>query len=643
MFLGRKNSEKSRIKPKGSLDIGVRKRVLRRNLGVMLFLFCWVAFLLWGKSGTEAVAAVTYAVYNESQGLYFNDLQAALDGAQRGDVIRVVTDGASFNCSLNWRVNGVTLDLNGAVITSPWGQSTISVDERVYQLVLKNGVLKTSDTQKSCIEVPGNGGPSLELKLENMKIYGGKSIYLRRNGRLEWSCGQALGNEYGVLVEYSVSDFSAVFTGVTFIRSSKGAIYFSGLKWNNPVTSFELNGCKFGEKANPLAGPALWVEAGSTRVNVRASSFEAWGSSKDLVRIRGAGTVIVEGSYFHRGTGCALNLEGLNNFLLATSEIITQEGYLENSYNPAVAIVSSSKAEITGNQLAGPGTLGMKISGGKVTVEGNEIYGFVDGIEVRDSNITALNNVVTARRVAFAIKEAGSGYIEGNELRADPEALSGNTGLLIQSSQGLALKDIIIQGWSTGSLVMGSTGITFTQTTFSENQTGASISSSTGVTVTRATFIRNKLGARISNSTGILLDYSTWKDNETGLLLADTVEADINNNLITGNDTGVNLLSIAEAQLTFVKNDIYGNVIALQAPIGKALTAPYNYWGSSSGPYHDSLNVQGHGDVIRGDLNFVPWVPYAHGEDNVPPSISLTLAADIWLTSEPLPLEISLR
>lgn len=641
MLLGRKNREKWRIKPKGSFDIGVRKRVLRRNLGVMLFLFCWATFLLWGKSGAEAVAAVTYAVYNESQGLYFDDLQEALDGAQTGDVIRVVIEGASFNCSLNWRVNGVTLDLNGAVITSPWGQSTISVDERVYQLALKNGVLKTSDTQKSCIEVPGNGGPSLELKLENMKIYGGKSIYLRRNGRLEWSGGQALGNEYGVLVEYSVSDFSAVFTDVTFMRSSKGAIYFSGLKWNNPVTSWELSACKFGEKANSLAGPALWVEAGSTVVNVRASSFEAWGSNKDLIRIRAAGTVMVADSYFHRGTGCALSLEGANIWL-GRNEIITQEGYSENSYNPAVIIISPYEAEITGNQLAGPGTLGMRISGGKTRLEGNEIYGFLNGLEVLDSNVTALHNVITGCGVGFALKSAVRGYIVGNELRADPHSLGGNTGILIQTSQEVELEDNLIQGWSTGSLVTGSTGITFTQTTFSENQTGASISSSTGITVTHATFSRNKLGARISNSTGILLDYSTWEDNETGLLLADTIEADIHHNRITRNNTGFDLLSIVEVQLTFTKNDIYGNVIALQAPTGETMTAPDNYWGSSRGPYHESLNVQGHGDIIRGDLNFVPWAPYAHGEDNAPPSVSLTLAGDIWLTSEPLPLEISL-
>lgn len=614
--------------------------MIGRKLEVTLFFLGWAALFLWYGPNNEA-AGVTRVVYNESQGSYSSDLQAALDAAHSGDVLRIVGDKVSLYANLNWQVDGVTLDLNGATITSYGGQSTIKVGDRVYRLTIKNGTLKTSDTQKSCIEVSGYGEPPVEIRLEDMCLYGGKSLYLRRNGRLEWFAGQAQGSQYGVLLEYTIRDFTGVFNRVTFTRASQGAIYYSGLPGNNPLTVFELHNCRFGDQNNSLAGPALWVEAGSTQVTVADSRFAAWGSNKDIVHVRAAGTVTVTGSYFHRGTGCALSLEGITHLSMVDSEVVTREGYSESSYNPALTLLSFSEAQIENNRLTGPGLLGLKVSGGEMRFTENKINGFVDAVEFTGGKITTGENILTARRSGWSLKEVTGGQLEGDEIRPEADTLSGDMGILIQNCQNVILEDLLVQGWSTGTRITGSTGLTLSRAEYSQNREGISIADSSSVRVS-GTFIRgNNLGASVDDSKGVTLQNSRWENNSTGLALRDTVEAEISGNLIACNNLGLDLLSLGEARLKLRHNDIYDNAVALRAPTGKSLSAPENYWGSSSGPYHESLNPQGRGDVLYGDLDFTPWSPYCYQEDNLAPGIDAVLPADLWSTSEPLPLEIS--
>ena len=38
------------------------------------------------------------------------------------------------------------------------------------------------------------------------------------------------------------------------------------------------------------------------------------------------------------------------------------------------------------------------------------------------------------------------------------------------------------------------------------------------------------------------------------------------------------------------------------------MTTEYNYWGDSTGPYHDTLNPGGLGDTVQGIVDFIPWL-----------------------------------
>ncbi|GFN23253.1 S-layer homology domain-containing protein [Thermanaeromonas sp. C210] len=596
--------------------------MLRRNSGIVFVSFLlWSACLLAAQDGGDAAAEVVYAVYNESRGTYFSDLQAALDAAQKGDALRVVAGGATFNVGLSWRTDGITLDLNGATVTAPQEQNAITVAETVTNLELRNGILKTSDLATNGIEVLGGASSPLEIKLENMEIYGKQAVYIKRNAQLECSGGKVSGSSYGVLVDPSVEDFKALFKGVTFERSSTGALYFSGSSNNRPVTEFSLEACRFGKEGNPLAGSVLWVEAGTTTVEMNACTVEAGGNTRDLVHVKAAGGVTVAHSRFYRARGSAVSLTGVTEGLLAGNEIITRAGYQDEdtSYSPALRI-ESSQCVIRANRLTGPGVQGIRVIRGRVELEGNYIAGFADGAYLEQGELEAISNIITAYERGIALRDTVGGRLQGNELTGPQDSERG-TGVFIQGGASLDLVDNVFQGWSTGLLVDGNGGIRVAGNAFRDN----------GV------------GARLSAATGAVLESSLWEGNDTGLVVSGEVEADIHDNVITANGIGVDLGCVTGDRLQFSRNDLYGNTVGVQAPSVITVEAPHNYWGSSSGPRHELLNPQGRGEKVTGNLNFTPWSPYAHGEDDLPPRVDLFLPAGLWRENASVPLEISVE
>lgn len=639
--------------------------MLKNKVGLILALIFYFTLLLGIQKGFQADAEVIYPVYNVTQRVYASDLQAALDGAMPDDFIQVVARNASFIASLNWQVEGVTLDLNGAVITAPYGKNAINVTDAVYSLNLQNGTLKTSSIKDNGIEVAAAGSTDVELNLHNMVIDGGKAVYFKRNGRLEWSGGSSGGLEYGVRVDYGVKDFTGIFREVTFTRSSKGAVYFSGLRANNPVSRVELLNCHLGEDNNPLAGPALWIEAGITDINIQSSTLTAGDNGSNFVHINAGGTLSVSDSSFQCVNKTAIYTQGINSLILTRNYIKTKSGF----EGPAIKIISPSTVLVEGNTLYGPGPVGITVAGGCVTLQQNQLYGFTAGIDLQKSDImeilvTGLENIITVDGTAFTINSALEGNLNGNELNGDialqllssqrvqvvNNSFQGSTSMLINGSQGITVGGNIFKYNATGISVLDSRDISISECDFSysggdtagRDITGLLINTSTGVNVNKCTFVGNNTGVIINDGSLINLKESNWENNITGLYLAGRVEGEVTDNTFTTNAVGLDLLQVTEPNLRFIGNNIYNNKQGLLAPPGNNLVVRENYWGSSSGPYHEKLNFQGHGDTITGDPSFIPWAPYAFYEDDSPPQVSLSLPEEMWYIDEPVPLQISL-
>jgi hypothetical protein len=86
--------------------------------------------------------------------------------------------------------------------------------------------------------------------------------------------------------------------------------------------------------------------------------------------------------------------------------------------------------------------------------------------------------------------------------------------------------------------------------------------------------------------------------------------ATITGNTLTGNTGGIGVGYDASDTSTVVahNNNIFGNTdygIDTTAPL---VDATYNWWGSSSGPFHATLNPTGTGNAVSDNVDFEPWL-----------------------------------
>ncbi|MBC7325712.1 MAG: right-handed parallel beta-helix repeat-containing protein, partial [Moorella sp. (in: Bacteria)] len=204
------------------------------------------------------------------------------------------------------------------------------------------------------------------------------------------------------------------------------------------------------------------------------------------------------------------------------------------------------------------------------------------------------------------------------------------------NATGVAIRDSNNVGMAGSSLISGSDG-----STGSGDQIGLSITGSTAVSIREVIFAWNSTGVLITESDGVDLAKLVCRNNTTGLQGKGNIGGEVRSSTFTANKTGVDLLEASAPGLIFRENNFYNNETGVRSPAQASLAVAPNYWGSSSGPKHNPLNPSGHGDLIEGNLDFIPWAPYAYYCDNVPPEITLTLPATIWLSDEPVELQLS--
>ena len=67
------------------------------------------------------------------------------------------------------------------------------------------------------------------------------------------------------------------------------------------------------------------------------------------------------------------------------------------------------------------------------------------------------------------------------------------------------------------------------------------------------------------------------------------------------------------------QNDIYQNGFGMRVIRGGAyVDAERNYWGDSSGPYHESINTEGKGNEVNGDGTNLDFIPFTGSSYKIP-------------------------
>jgi hypothetical protein len=93
---------------------------------------------------------------------------------------------------------------------------------------------------------------------------------------------------------------------------------------------------------------------------------------------------------------------------------------------------------------------------------------------------------------------------------------------------------------------------------------------------------------------------------------------------VTGNSISYNLYGAVFETVGNLAyhNDLYSNIYGMNVTAGATVSADYNYWGDSTGPYQPSLNPEGKGNPVNGngvDLVFIPFLTSPQGPINEPP------------------------
>ena len=113
-------------------------------------------------------------------------------------------------------------------------------------------------------------------------------------------------------------------------------------------------------------------------------------------------------------------------------------------------------------------------------------------------------------------------------------------------------------------------------------------------------------------------------NHQKGIWIDGGINANLTRNSISYNTHGVFYSTSENNSARY--NDVYGNSYGINVTAGATVNATYNYWGDASGPYHESLNVNGSGNPVNGngtDLEFRPFLTTPIGEINERPVASL--------------------
>jgi len=125
------------------------------------------------------------------------------------------------------------------------------------------------------------------------------------------------------------------------------------------------------------------------------------------------------------------------------------------------------------------------------------------------------------------------------------------------------------------------------------------------------TLVFNNWGLTHTYSSGNLIQDNLCSDNTIGIYIHESVDIVLLNNTINRNEQiGITLL-YDSTNNTAHDNSIVGNgeygISASGDDHPSFINATFNWWGHSSGPYHETKNPGGKGDNITDNVEFDPW------------------------------------
>lgn len=127
------------------------------------------------------------------------------------------------------------------------------------------------------------------------------------------------------------------------------------------------------------------------------------------------------------------------------------------------------------------------------------------------------------------------------------------------------------------------------------------------------------------------------RGNLYGFCISTDANTFITRNYISNNTVGIKYERGIYHQAHF--NNIYENVIGMEAPLTARVNATQNYWGDRSGPYHESLNPYGKGNPVNSDgvnIDFIFYLTASIDHLNERPTAVLLSDKEVIAPNQPV-------
>ena len=135
--------------------------------------------------------------------------------------------------------------------------------------------------------------------------------------------------------------------------------------------------------------------------------------------------------------------------------------------------------------------------------------------------------------------------------------------------------------------------------------------------VTKNRFMYNEYGIHgEGDSEDNIFQYNNCSYNtNAGISLRSFSQTTIHNNTIIGNVDGILVSLWSEdniAHYNYIFENVGFGINASDIRGGNTIEAINNWWGTTTGPYHETDNPSGEGDEVTDDVVFDPWLDEAH-------------------------------
>jgi len=345
---------------------------------------------------------------------------------------------------------------------------------------------------------------------------------------------------------------------------------------------------------------ATYVEGAITKDTIWTFLDSPFVVSDDVVVYPNATLTIEPGVEVKFGGNFSLTVEGR---LLAIGTTENTVKFTSNKLEPqsgdwkTISFVGIQQSSLT-NCVVEYGANGISVENGNVAIENSGIsYCQHDGIVVINGELNIQNCNVSLCLENGANLQNSDVTVQDSLITQNGDAgitITGNGHTTVQGNIIVANKDgITLTGNETSGV------------NISQNIIGANTED--GVLITAVTH------------SGIIFINNTVSSNKNGLHVSTLTNTYIANNSFSYNEVGI-LYDQGTHMAKF--NDIYGNIMGMNAGLNATVNAQQNYWGDSSGPYHKSLNPTGRGNEVGGDgvnLVFIFFLTKPVGHINVRP------------------------